>query len=354
MAAERQPKLGPQLLSLLDGIISLRRLLEAAGVHGVEQTSPLLAAAGTADLRALLAAAARAMGWERHEARVSELVRRLGEVGVTGVSELDNAYAGHDGCGRRQRNTQLQMGGRRQWGSTLSQRKSQRTFCFGGKQLEVRQETDREELHKTRQDCVLSEGFGGVGLVVWKSASLLADFLLSTKLRAQNSDSGDFATAEVLELGAGCGVVGLALAQHGARCVLTDVAHVLPLLQQNVELNYLQASVTVARHDWGTTPPSCCKALHARSFDLIVAADVLYEAATSFAPLAISIRSFSRPNTETWIAFQHRDKNVGDSFAIVAAEHGLRCTEVAALELPPFYRGFGRQMGVLRVVLAAS
>ena len=112
--------------------------------------------------------------------------------------------------------------------------------------------------------------------------------------------------------------------------------------------------MTVARHDWGTTPPNCCQALHARSFDLIVAADVLYEATTSFAPLAISIRSFSRIDTETWIAFQDRNKNVGDSFAIVAAEHGLRCIEVATSELPPFYQGFGMQMGVLRVVLAAS
>ena len=47
-------------------------------------------------------------------------------------------------------------------------------------------------------------------------------------------------------------------------------------------------------------------------------------------------------------------QNVGDSFAIVAAEHGLRCIEVATSELPPFYQGFGMQMGVLRVVLAAS
>ena len=158
----------------------------------------------------------------------------------------------------------------------------------------------------------------------------------------------DYDDIDVLELGAGCGVVGLALAQHGARCVLTDVAHVVPITRQNVALNGLDNSVTIADYEWGTSPQ---QPLNTRSFDLIVAADVLYEATTSFAPLAISICAFSKPTTVSWIAFQQRDKDVGAAFASVAAEHGLHCTAVAVADLPPFYRGFGKQMGILQVRL---
>lgn len=40
-----------------------------------------------------------------------------------------------------------------------------------------------------------------------------------------------------VELGAGVGLVGLALAAMGARVTITDVAKVLPLMQQNLAAN---------------------------------------------------------------------------------------------------------------------
>ena len=80
----------------------------------------------------------------------------------------------------------------------------------------------------------------------------------------------------MLELGAGTGVVGLGLALHGACCVLTDVAHILPLLRENVGLNHCEASTTVAEHAWGEPPEPGCAALHDKTFGLIVGGDLLY------------------------------------------------------------------------------
>jgi predicted nicotinamide N-methyase len=41
----------------------------------------------------------------------------------------------------------------------------------------------------------------------------------------------------VLEVGAGCGLVGLALGLQGADAVLTDRAEVIPTLKENVQKN---------------------------------------------------------------------------------------------------------------------
>lgn len=58
---------------------------------------------------------------------------------------------------------------------------------------------------------------------------------------------GDFSRAKVrgkrgIELGAGMGLGGMALAMLGADCVLTDVAEVLPLLTRNYEANISPAA----------------------------------------------------------------------------------------------------------------
>ena len=79
----------------------------------------------------------------------------------------------------------------------------------------------------------------------------------------------------VLELGAGCGVVGIGLAKYGAKCVLTDVAHVTPLLLHNCEQNHVEDNTTVVEYEWGAQ--MCAETKLGPLFDLIVAADVLYD-----------------------------------------------------------------------------
>jgi hypothetical protein len=70
----------------------------------------------------------------------------------------------------------------------------------------------------------------GTGVIAWDGALLLARYLevCSNCVRGYR----------VLELGAGCGVVGIAAAALGAQSVLmTDLPYVLPLLQSNIDCN---------------------------------------------------------------------------------------------------------------------
>ena len=76
----------------------------------------------------------------------------------------------------------------------------------------------------------------------------------------------------VLELGAGCGIVGMAAAKFGAKpCVLSDGdSRCLTLLKENVENNSLEASCGVMRLLWGVDTPH-------RTYDVVLAGDVLYK-----------------------------------------------------------------------------
>ncbi|KAF9099810.1 Methyltransferase-like protein 21D [Mortierella sp. AD031] len=95
---------------------------------------------------------------------------------------------------------------------------------------------------------------GGVGSTVWDTAIVLSKYfeksnLLTTiaTLAASKSKPEHAITTttslNILELGSGTGLVGLAVARmlsatgQSARIVLTDKANVLPLLQRNMERN---------------------------------------------------------------------------------------------------------------------
>eukprot|EP00199_Chlamydomonas_sp_CCMP681_P005420 CAMPEP_0119105744 /NCGR_PEP_ID=MMETSP1180-20130426/3629_1 /TAXON_ID=3052 ORGANISM="Chlamydomonas cf sp, Strain CCMP681" /NCGR_SAMPLE_ID=MMETSP1180 /ASSEMBLY_ACC=CAM_ASM_000741 /LENGTH=248 /DNA_ID=CAMNT_0007090883 /DNA_START=39 /DNA_END=785 /DNA_ORIENTATION=- len=78
--------------------------------------------------------------------------------------------------------------------------------------------------------------------VVWDSALVLLHYLSKRQREGRCLVSG----RPVLELGSGTGVVGLAAAALGASSVaLTDLSHVLPNIQRNIQAN--QAAIGSAR-----------------------------------------------------------------------------------------------------------
>ena len=110
----------------------------------------------------------------------------------------------------------------------------------------------------------LISGLGTTGLRTWEAALALAEYLL---LRRPPPP----ATARLLELGAGTGLVSLVAARLGVAWVLaTDGDQgVCEALAENVALNALGHVVRVAKRPWAG-PRECPETV-----DLVVGADVV-------------------------------------------------------------------------------
>jgi predicted nicotinamide N-methyase len=97
---------------------------------------------------------------------------------------------------------------------------------------------------------------------LWPSGVALARAIADRALRG----------ARVVELGCGLGLPSLAAARAGGRVLATDWAPAaLDLLRANAERNGIE--LELARVDWRSPEPLVARA----PFDLVLAADVLYE-----------------------------------------------------------------------------
>ncbi|MCJ1347955.1 hypothetical protein MMC31_006185, partial [Peltigera leucophlebia] len=111
----------------------------------------------------------------------------------------------------------------------------------------------------------LKEGCGGQ---LWPAGRVLAKYLLQLKMDELRGKT-------IVELGAGSGLVGLALGLHSPNLTavhITDLAPMLPLLTKNISLNPLLSSVIPSVLSWGShIPPSIPP--HP---DILLAADCVY------------------------------------------------------------------------------
>jgi len=121
-----------------------------------------------------------------------------------------------------------------------------------------------------------------------------------------------------LELGAGTGVVGLTLGKLGARVTITDCEpSVLSLIDRNIQANALGTHVSLRRLDFGDASTY----LEPSAFDLVVAADVLYEDdhAQQLA-LALQAHMPAGAGAEALLAAAHRPEDTPGFFE---AAYGL-------------------------------
>ncbi|KAG3010458.1 hypothetical protein JG687_00007771 [Phytophthora cactorum] len=133
--------------------------------------------------------------------------------------------------------------------------------------------------------CRVASVFNEVGLKLWEAGWLLAEYIIAHE--------SEFRGRKVLELGAGVGFTGMALACvcRSSRVVLTDYApNVMQNLRYNVEVNTSKfvCPVEVQTLDWDTWQPTDHED---ERFDVLLAGDCAYDVA-AFPPLMHVLQLF--------------------------------------------------------------
>ncbi|KAH9081928.1 putative methyltransferase-domain-containing protein [Lactarius deliciosus] len=217
------------------------------------------------------------------------------------------------------------------------------------------QHRDGEPVQVELNDAPLvNEDHTSVGLQSWASSILLAE-----RICADSSRFGLEATVRgeglrVLELGAGTGLLSITAARILARAqsrtspliVATDFhPDVLANLQRNVDANDDAGDVLVRELDW--SKPNLDRAPFNQAFDVILAADVVYEP-THASWIANRVSALlARPAGVLWmiIALRTGGRHEGLSSTVAEAfSHGTGGTKLAILEEETLRRidGHGR------------
>jgi predicted nicotinamide N-methyase len=158
----------------------------------------------------------------------------------------------------------------------------------------------------------------------WPAAVMLAEHVL------RHTTAGP---GLVLELGAGLGLAGLALAQAGYRVVVTDYDDdALDFVRASAALNGIQPHA-VQRLDWRQPP--------AEHYDTIVASDVLYEK-RHHAPILALLSTCLAPRGQVFISDQNRSSAAAFPALLPAAGFACVATAAQAKAIPAFDSRDGR------------
>jgi predicted nicotinamide N-methyase len=146
--------------------------------------------------------------------------------------------------------------------------------------------------------------------VLWRSGVALARELDGMSLNGRR----------VLELGCGLGVPSILAARAGARVLATDVCvEALALLERNAEANGVRIETAV--FDWADPEDL----VRSGPFDLVLAADVLYDPAATAPLLAL----LPRLAPEAWVADPGREaakafvQEASQRWTVTTSERGV-------------------------------
>ncbi|KAK9846615.1 hypothetical protein WJX81_007617 [Elliptochloris bilobata] len=154
----------------------------------------------------------------------------------------------------------------------------------------------------------------GLSFQVWPSALQLARYAEHSAC----AQAGCWAGRRVLELGCGCGLVGLVFAALGARVLLTDLPEPQALIRQNIAINAAAiagagGAAEAAVLAWGVTDPASLPGAWA-TLDLVIAADVVYHR-DLFGPLLATLAAFGAAGVPILLAHVRRWKSDRHFFA---------------------------------------
>jgi predicted nicotinamide N-methyase len=137
----------------------------------------------------------------------------------------------------------------------------------------------------------------GCGGQLWPAGMVLSKYML-------RKHRDDVAGKEMVELGAGGGLVGLAVAigcKVDTMLHITDQKPMFELMRRNIALNGLQARVSASIYDWGVPTPSQLPA-HP---DIILAAECVYFE-PAFPLLQQTLKDLIGANTVCYFCFKRR------------------------------------------------
>ena len=160
----------------------------------------------------------------------------------------------------------------------------------------------RELLFQCASLVMLEEYGVTMGSHVWDSGYIVARYLTEVYGKMEGT---------IVELGAGCGILGLSLSKlfgENVKIILTDRSSQMDLIQQNIQLNNLQSNCCFSELDWTNHVHISNLRMHTNgAVDFIVAADVLYEE-ESIEPLVHLIRSLN-PLKAVFLAQKARERS---------------------------------------------
>lgn len=163
----------------------------------------------------------------------------------------------------------------------------------------------------------LGQTLMSTGLTVWRAAENLARFIFTQPERFHNK--------RVIELGCGLGVVSIMLEkmQICSKIVATDgCPETIELLEKNIETSKCDVETIVAKEmSWGCSQED---EEDQNSFDVVLAADVIYEE-KAIIPLLMSMEALlskENRNAEILLAFARRNVPV-DTFLVAASQRGF-------------------------------
>ncbi|KIW13234.1 hypothetical protein PV08_08421 [Exophiala spinifera] len=148
----------------------------------------------------------------------------------------------------------------------------------------------------------LQEGCGGQ---LWPAGMVLSKYMLT------HHKTQTLRGKSVVEIGAGGGLVGLAVAlgcevDADKPIYITDQVPMFALMQKNIALNNLQGRVKAEVYDWGTPPPAGMLA-PGQYPDVVLAADCVYFE-PAFPLLLTTLQDLIGPSTTCYFCFKKRRK----------------------------------------------
>jgi len=185
------------------------------------------------------------------------------------------------------------------------------------------------EIESFDRTIVIKQDLSGeLGATVWDAGLVLAKYFENTT----TFPVGHFKGKRVLELGAGTGVVGIILAALGAKVLLTDRSHLLPLLRENIQTNKCERRAKAETLEWGSDISSLSP-----PFDYVIASDVVAGCySEDFPKLVKTLSDVSDRDTKILLSYEMRGKKDLEFFQLL--KEGFEYKKIPNSQLDPHWQ----------------